>query len=137
VPNPRRRDEETITQSTSPRHFDVFEQYERVWDTVDRAGGAYEQFRPELFRLMINHLLVIIGNERRLPPMMRREFFRRMAQEYRRRLPPGGYDIPRGVDGLKHRLVHYDAYSAWSMLRLAWRTAHAARSDDRELCAGK
>ena len=119
----RQRTGDTITKSISPRHFDVFDQYERVWQAVERADGAYDRFRPELFRLMLNHLLVIVGNEQRLPPALRREFFHRIAGAYRRYLPPGGYRTPGGVGWLKHRLVRHNAYRAWATLRLAWRTA--------------
>jgi len=119
----RQRPGDTITKSVSPRHFDVFDQYDRVWQAVDQAGGEYDQFRPELFRLMLNHLLVIVGNDRRLPSTLRREFFHRIALAYRRYLPPSGYRPPRGIGGLKHRLVRYNAYRAWAALRLAWRTA--------------
>ncbi|WP_196279858.1 glycosyltransferase family 2 protein [Catellatospora paridis] len=110
-----------ITASVSDRHFEVFEQYERLFAAVDKAGGGFEQFRPELFRLMINHYLVIIGHDRRLGQSMRKAFFRRIAEDYRRRLPDGGYLPPGGLSGLKHRLVRYDAYGAYTLLRLAHR----------------
>ena len=126
----RQRASETITKSVSPRHFDVFDQYERVWQAVEEAGGRYDQFRPELFRLMLNHLLVIVGNELRLPAELRREFFRRTAGAYRRYLPPGGYRPPRGVGWIKHRLVRHNAYRAWAALRFAWRTARPGPPPD-------
>jgi CDP-glycerol glycerophosphotransferase len=112
-----------ITRTVSPRHFDVFEQYQRLFAVVDRHAAAYDAFRPELFRLMVNHLLVIAGSERRLPPPLRRAFFRQAAQRYRQWLPPQGYDVPGGVAGLKHRLLRRDAYPAYAALRLAYRVA--------------
>jgi CDP-glycerol glycerophosphotransferase len=123
----RRRGDGAITGSVSDRHFDVFRQYGSLWDTVDAAGGAYERFRPELFRLMVDHLLVIAGNHRRLPRARRREFFDRIVQEYRHRLPEGGYERPGGLAGLKHRLVHRDAYRAYAALRLGWRAVERLR----------
>jgi CDP-glycerol glycerophosphotransferase len=110
-----------ITRTVSPRHVEVFEQYQRLFEIVDKAAPNYEQFRPELFRLMIDHYLVIVGNPRRVPPQLRKEFFGRMAKDYHSRLPEGGYQIPGGVAGFKHRLVRWDAYRAYAILRLAHR----------------
>ncbi len=123
----RQRTPGGITTTVSARHFEVFDQYERLFAIVDRASGAYDVFRPELFRLMINHYLVIVGNEWRLPTGMHRAFFRRIAQDYRRWLPAGGYAVPDGVTGLKHRLVRHDAYRAYAALRLAHRQTAGVR----------
>lgn len=110
-----------ITASVSDRHFEVFGQYQRVFDVMERSGGALEQFRPALFRIMIDHYLVIIGHDRRLGQSMRKAFFRRIVEDYRRRMPAGGYQPPGGLGGLKHRLVRHDAYGAYTLLRLAHR----------------
>lgn len=117
----RQRNGGAITKSVSPRHFDIFDQYERMWAWVDKAAPEYDALRPELFRRVIDHLLTIAGNEHRLPPGRRREFFGRMVREYRRRRPAGGYEVPGGVAGLKHRLVRGNAYLPYAALRLAWR----------------
>lgn len=106
-----------ITSSVSKRHFEVFEQYDRIYAYMDRTGAAYDDFRPELFRLMVNHYLVILGNQWRLPPELRRAFFKQVGDQYALRLPPGGYDVPAGVEGLKHRLVRRRAYSMYASLR--------------------
>jgi len=118
------RDAGGITRTVSARHFEVFDQYQRLFDIVTATPG-YEVFRPELFRLMIDHYLVIAGNRRRMPPDLRRAFFRRMSQDYRSRLPTGGYQLPAGAAGLKHRLVRRDAYLLYALLRrvhraMAW-----------------
>ncbi|MBV1849260.1 glycosyltransferase family 2 protein [Catellatospora tritici] len=111
-----------ITSSVSKRHFDVFEQYQRLFDIVDSAGGRYDMFRPELFRIMINHYLVILGHGARVPGPLRRAFFRRMAEDYRRRLPADGYAVPGGQEGLKHALVRRNVYPAYAALRQVHRT---------------
>lgn len=110
-----------ITRTVSPRHFEVFEQYQRLFEIVARAGSRFEMFRPELFRVMIDHYLVIVGNSHRVPPGLRKAFFRRMVTDYRTHLPAGGYQVPGGIAGLKHRLVRADAYLAYAALRLAHR----------------
>jgi CDP-glycerol glycerophosphotransferase len=123
----RQRDLGAITKTLSDRHFEVFEQYEWLFGVVDRAAGAYDDFRPELFRLMINHYLVIVGNTRRLPAAARRQFFQRVVADYRRRRPPEGYPVPEGVAWLKHQLVRYDAYRTYSIMRRVHRSLGALR----------
>jgi CDP-glycerol glycerophosphotransferase len=113
----RQRDGGGITKTVSDRHFEVFEQYQRLFEIVDKAAPAYEPFRPELFSLMIDHYLVIVGNPRRVPPWLRRAFFRRMAEDFRARQPERGYEPPKGIAGLKHRLVRRDAYHVYAILR--------------------
>ncbi|EEP74330.1 hypothetical protein MCAG_04657 [Micromonospora sp. ATCC 39149] len=83
--------------------------------------------RTDLFGLMINHYLVVVGNDGRVHPRLRRGFFRRVAEHYRRYLPSGGYARPGGVAGLKHRLVARDSYVAYKTLRRAHRLAGSLR----------
>lgn len=123
----RQRPSDRITATVSTRHFEVFDQYQALFTTVEAAGGAYDQFRGELFRLMINHYLVIAGNDARLPAGSRREFFDRIVEDYRRWLPAGGYHLPAGATGLKHRLVRWNAGWAYRALR----ELHHARSGTR------
>jgi CDP-glycerol glycerophosphotransferase len=129
----RHRPAGAITKSVSGRHFDVFDQYERMWARVAKAAPEHDALRPELFRLMVDHLLVIAGNDHRLPRARRREFFGRIVQEYRRQMPDGGYEPPGGLAGLKHRLVRRNAYSAYAALRLARQVLPARRRGWAEL----
>jgi CDP-glycerol glycerophosphotransferase len=116
-----------ITKTRSARHFEVFDQYGRLFALLDKQAPEYEPFRADLFRLMIDHYLVIVGNERRLPGRLRRPFFHRIAQEYRRWVPITGYPMPGGAAGLKHQLVERDNYLAYAVLRWAYRFVGAAR----------
>ncbi|MEV7330491.1 glycosyltransferase [Micromonospora sp. NPDC093244] len=115
-----------ITSTRSGRHFEAFGQYERLMDWVAR-NHPDERFRAELFELMISHYLVVAGNDDRLHPHLRRAFFHRVAEHYRRYLPTGGYPVPAGVAGLKHRLVGRGDWLAYSALRQAHRVAGRLR----------
>ncbi|MER7333066.1 MULTISPECIES: glycosyltransferase [unclassified Micromonospora] len=115
-----------ITSTRSGRHFDAFDQYERLFDWLDRHAPD-DRLRAELFTLMISHYLVVAGNEGRLHPRLRRAFFRRVAEHYRRYLPAAGYARPAGVAGLKHRLVGRNSYLAYAALRQAHRAAGRVR----------
>jgi len=91
----QRRPGTQITRTASPRHFDAFLQYDRLFALLDRWGPDYERWRPELFQLMVNHLVVIAGNEARVPGDLRRRFFSQTAWYYHRYRPRGGYQIGR------------------------------------------
>lgn len=116
-----------ITGTVSARHFDAFDQYERLFTELDRLGERAEPFRVAVFRLMVDHLLVIAGNERRLPSSRRGDFFHRAADFYRRFRPADGYRRPGGVAGWKHRMLGADAYPAYAALRGAYRARHLLR----------
>ncbi|MEH0845821.1 glycosyltransferase [Micromonospora sp. CPCC 205711] len=115
-----------ITATRSERHFDAFDQYDRQLDWV-RRHHPDPTVEGELFQLMINHMLVVVGNDGRIHPGMRRAFFHRLAEQYRRHVPATGYPRPGGVAGLKHRLVGEDNYLAYAALRQAHRLAGRLR----------
>ncbi|MBG0565143.1 glycosyltransferase family 2 protein [Actinoplanes aureus] len=114
-----------ITATPSARHFEVFEQYERLHESLDRLGAG-PVVRTRIFSLMISHLLVVAGNEGRVHPSRRRAFFRRIAELYRQHRPDG-YLPPSGLPGMRHRLVALNSYTAYAALRAGYRLAGAAR----------
>ncbi|MBQ1048038.1 glycosyltransferase [Micromonospora sp. C51] len=118
-----------ITSTRSGRHFDSFEQYDRLFAWL-RQRHPDGRWHAELFDLMVNHFLVVVGNDDRLHPHLRRDFFRRVAAHYRTYLPRGGYPRPGGVSGLKHRLVGRDSYLAYAALRRAHRLAGRLRGSN-------
>jgi glycosyltransferase involved in cell wall biosynthesis len=114
-----------ITSTRSERHFEAFTQYERLHEWL-AARQIEPRLRVRLFTLMIDHLLVVAGNDLRMHPSHRRRFFRRTAELYRR-LRPAGYQPPAGAKGLKHRLVAANSYPLYALLRNAYRIAGARR----------
>ena len=114
-----------ITATRSARHFEVFEQYERVHEWLDRFGTE-AALRARLFTVMINHLLAVAGNDSRVHPSHRRAFFRRIALLYRRHRP-AGYLPPAGTPGIKHRLVAVNSYTAYAAMRAGYRLAGLRR----------
>jgi glycosyltransferase involved in cell wall biosynthesis len=107
-----------ITATRSERHFEAFDQYDRLLTWVAEREPA-SWLRAELFTLMINHLLVVAGNDSRVHPSRRRAFFRSISAQYRRHRP-AGHQPPAGVKGLKHRLVATGAYPLYALLRAAY-----------------
>ncbi|MFI9646161.1 CDP-glycerol glycerophosphotransferase family protein [Streptomyces sp. NPDC052040] len=105
----QRREGGNILGTVSRKHFDVFEQYRRVFDFLDtHEDGA--RWRAPLFRKMTDHYLAVLDRPGRLPQDARAEFFHRAAADYRARLPEG-FTRPGGARGKKYALLERDAYA--------------------------
>ena len=107
-----------ITATPDDRHFEVFDQYDRMLAWVTERDPA-EWLRTRLFTLMIDHLLVVAGNDGRIAANRRRAFFGRTVSQYRR-YRPVGYRLPGGLKGLKQRLVAANSYPLYALLRTAY-----------------
>jgi CDP-glycerol glycerophosphotransferase len=128
----RKRRQDAITQTRSTRHFEVFDQWSRVFERLDRLGGRADPFRAEIFARMVWHLSVVQSRPDRLPARTRRAFFHRAAQYYHRFRPTAAGTWPprppmRTLDRLRHRLIAADRYRSFRALRLTRLVAHRAR----------
>ncbi|MFH8697249.1 bifunctional glycosyltransferase/CDP-glycerol:glycerophosphate glycerophosphotransferase [Streptomyces chartreusis] len=84
----RQRRQGGILGTVSVRHFDIFEQYDRVFAYVARHPEL-TRWRPLLFRRMVDHLVVVFARRDRLPRRSRAAFLRRARTYYRRYHAPG------------------------------------------------
>lgn len=116
----RQRPGGAITQTVSDRHFEVFDQWRRVFEFMDSRAGRDDPLRPLVFQRMIWHCFQVLGHHSRVPMSKRREFFALMTEQYRRHVPPGGASVPAGNDGLKQRLVALGAYRLFEALMAGW-----------------
>lgn len=106
--------------TASRAHFSIFDSYARVFALL--AEEPWPQERPPLtpavraavFGRAMEHYTTVLSSGL-VPRAARREYFRRMAQDFRRYRPPG-YHPPPGLRGLKIRLVERDAYWVYSLL---------------------
>ncbi|MFK3981443.1 CDP-glycerol glycerophosphotransferase family protein [Micromonospora sp. NPDC050397] len=121
--NYRQRRTGAITRTRGDRHFEVFPHWQRVFELMDEWAPSVDDLRPLIFRRMIWHYLTVLGNGDRIGTKLRPAFFARMAADYRRWLPPGGYPVPGGAEGVKHRLVAKGQWRTFSALR----TVHLVR----------
>ncbi|MEH0937847.1 bifunctional glycosyltransferase/CDP-glycerol:glycerophosphate glycerophosphotransferase [Micromonospora psammae] len=128
--NYRQRRAGAITRTRGERHFEVFEQWHRVFRFLDEHPDLAE-LRPAVFERMIWHQLTVLGNGERIAPELRPAFFGRITADSRRLLPPGGYRPPDGVEGLKHRLVAAGRWRTFSALRAANQARATARTTTR------
>ncbi|TRV81847.1 glycosyltransferase [Streptomyces sp. 130] len=121
----QRREGGNILRTVSRKHFDVFDQYDRVFAFLDERPDL-ASWRPALFRKMVDHFLTVLEKPGRLPRNARAEFFHRAAKDYRARLPEG-FERPAGGRGYKYALLGVDSYSAFFGLTRANNVRHRAR----------
>ncbi|MFF7752446.1 CDP-glycerol glycerophosphotransferase family protein [Streptomyces sp. NPDC007971] len=106
----------SILSTTSRKHFDVFEQYDRVFAFVDRRPEL-ARWRPVLFRRMVDHFTTIFTRKNRLPRGARAEFLR-MARFHYRRYHTEGAAVPLRTR-LRHTLVRLGLHRSYRALQLA------------------
>lgn len=119
----RQRRHGSILGTSSRKHFDVFEQYDRVFAHV-AAHPELERWRPLLFRRMVDHFSTVFVRRDRLPRGARAEFLRTARTYYRRyRVPgsPGGLRLP-----LRHALVRFGTHRTYRLLSFLSRTRKRA-----------
>ncbi|MEB8336532.1 bifunctional glycosyltransferase/CDP-glycerol:glycerophosphate glycerophosphotransferase [Streptomyces endophyticus] len=132
----RQRRQGNILSTVSTRHFDVFDQYDRVFAFLDAHPELNDQWRRVLFRRMIDHFCTIFTTRGRLPRGSRAAFLRRARSHYARYRTPGG--PVRTPTRLRHGLVRLGAHRVYLVitgtrrvrvraLRHVRRAAHAAR----------
>ncbi|OIJ86986.1 bifunctional glycosyltransferase/CDP-glycerol:glycerophosphate glycerophosphotransferase [Streptomyces colonosanans] len=128
----RQRRQGSILRTTSRRHFDVFDQYDRVFAHLD-AHPELAPWRPVLFQRMVDHLATVFVRRGRLPRGSHAEFLRRARAHYLRHRVPGAPLRPR------HLLVRFGSHRTYRLLslasRLARRTGRLARKASRGLAA--
>nr|WP_202527410.1 bifunctional glycosyltransferase/CDP-glycerol:glycerophosphate glycerophosphotransferase [Streptomyces sp. SID486] len=116
----RQRRQGNILSTTSRKHFDIHDQYERVFAFVDRRPELAD-WRPYLHRKMGEHCLDILAKRDRLPAAAKAEFFRRTAELFRRHRPEGAR-----VDGEVAVLT-----GSWAGYRLRRQASRAGREAAR------
>ncbi|MFI5685633.1 CDP-glycerol glycerophosphotransferase family protein [Streptomyces sp. NPDC051636] len=120
----RQRRQGSILRTTSRKHFDVFEQYDRVFAYVaERPELA--RWRPVLFRRMVDHLSTVFTRRDRLPRGTRAEFLRLARAHYRRYRAPGT-PVPLRAR-LHHTLVRLGLHRTYRALQLAASAARRTR----------
>ncbi len=112
----RQRRRGNILSTTSRRHFDIFEQYDRVFAFVAERP-ALERWRPVLYGRMVDHFSTVFTKPDRLPRGTRAEFLRRARAHCRRYRTPGAA-LPSRTR-LRHTLVRFGMHRTYRCLQLA------------------
>ncbi|GGO97406.1 bifunctional glycosyltransferase/CDP-glycerol:glycerophosphate glycerophosphotransferase [Wenjunlia tyrosinilytica] len=125
----RQRRTGSILTTPGRAHFDVLDQYDRVFAFTAHSPATAEwrhDLHRTLYRKMAEHCLEVLARPDRIPRTARAEFFRKAGLRYRR-YRPVGYRGPRGMAGLKYVLVLRGAHRTFEALRAANRLRVAAR----------
>lgn len=109
----RQRRRGNILATTSRKHFDVFEQYDRVFAFID-ARPELAPWRPVIHRRMLDHFCTLFTARGRLPHDSRAEFFRRARAHCARYRTPGA-PVPRRAR-LRHGLIRLGAHRTYRAL---------------------
>ncbi|MEU1149230.1 bifunctional glycosyltransferase family 2 protein/CDP-glycerol:glycerophosphate glycerophosphotransferase [Streptomyces sp. NPDC005863] len=115
--------------ATSRRHFDVFEQYDRVFAFLDAHPELSAAWRPTLFRQLVGHVTEVFARPGGPPRDARAAFLRTARARCRRHRAPG-VRAPAGAR-VRHTLVRLGAHRTYRCLlavtRLRGRAGRAAR----------
>ncbi len=114
----RQRRRGNILSTTSEKHFDVFDQYDRVFAFID-SRPELALWRPVIFRRMLDHFSALYASPDRLPLHRRAAFFRRATAACRRHHTPGAPAPRRAL--LRHGLLRLGARRTYRALSLAQR----------------
>ncbi|MDD2858818.1 MAG: bifunctional glycosyltransferase family 2 protein/CDP-glycerol:glycerophosphate glycerophosphotransferase [Candidatus Nanopelagicales bacterium] len=113
----QRRSGGNILGTPSPRHFDVFAQYDLVFAELDRRGVS-DGLRKHLYDIMINHFVTIIRHRGRIAKSERRPFFAQATLAARRHFPASADDharnLPSDVRGQLFRRGSYRAFAIYN-----------------------
>ncbi|MGW2339799.1 bifunctional glycosyltransferase/CDP-glycerol:glycerophosphate glycerophosphotransferase [Streptomyces sp. NPDC001661] len=122
----RQRRQGNILSTVSTRHFDVFDQYDRVFAFLDANPELDERWRGVLFRRMIDHFCTIFTTRGRLPRGSRAKFLRRARGHYVRYRTQGG-PVPTPTR-LRHGLVRLGSHRVYRVISgMRKAVAHAMR----------
>ncbi|MGW2741907.1 bifunctional glycosyltransferase/CDP-glycerol:glycerophosphate glycerophosphotransferase [Streptomyces sp. NPDC001450] len=112
----RQRRQGNILGTTSRKHFDIFDQYDRVFAFIDERPEL-ARWRPVLFRRMVDHFSTVFTKRDRLPRGTRGEFLRKARAHYRR-YQARGASVPLRTR-LRHGLVRFGLHRTYRALQLA------------------
>jgi CDP-glycerol glycerophosphotransferase len=112
----RQRRRGAITRTTGKKHFDAFQQYERVFAFMD-AHPATAEYRSIMFDRMIWHLLVILERGDRVRRKDEPTFFSGMSEIYHKFLPVGHEPPDERNLSRKYPLIAKNAYGTFARLR--------------------
>ncbi len=129
----RQRRRGNILSTTSEKHFDVFDQYDRVFAFID-SRPELALWRPVMFRRMLDHFSALFASRDRLPLHSRAAFFRRATASCRRYHAPGAPAPRRAL--LRHGLMHLGARRTYRALSEAQRLGGRLRKGAAALRQG-
>ncbi|MGH4032825.1 bifunctional glycosyltransferase/CDP-glycerol:glycerophosphate glycerophosphotransferase [Actinomycetota bacterium Odt1-20B] len=111
----RQRRQGNILRTTSRKHFDILDQYDRVFAFLDSRPELLS-WRPYLHRRMAEHCLEILDKNNRLPTRDKPEFYRLAAGRFRRHRP-AAFRLPDSGHRTALRLLSRAPYWTFALHR--------------------
>ena len=113
----RQRRSGSILQTPSPRHFDIFMQYDKVFAEID-GSGAHPGLRRHLYDIMCNNFVTIVGKPDRVAKRDRRRFFHEAKVAARRhyRAEEPGRNRASALRGRLFREHSYSVFAAYNAM---------------------
>ncbi|MFC1409335.1 CDP-glycerol glycerophosphotransferase family protein [Streptacidiphilus sp. N1-12] len=105
-----------ITTTPSPKHLDVFAEYDAIFAFLDSRPDIPAELRGLVFDRTLRQAVTVLDTPGLVPAELRREFFSRAADHVRRHRP-AGHRHPGGLRGVQYRLVERDSWGAYQRLR--------------------
>ncbi|QVQ54007.1 bifunctional glycosyltransferase family 2 protein/CDP-glycerol:glycerophosphate glycerophosphotransferase [Spiractinospora alimapuensis] len=127
--NYRQRREGAITASAGKKHFDIFDQYRKLFAFVDRAGVS-EEVRGKLHRKMVEHFTFCLIRSNRIPRAHRREYLRDAAACIAELAPADGETTER-TPGRTNRAIERGSHLSLTGLRVGRDSVRQARAASR------
>lgn len=126
----RQRRTGSILTTSTRRHLDVFDQYERVFGYL-ATRPELERWRPAVHRRMAEHFCVLYAHRGRIPRGARPEFFARASALLRRHRAPGAGSgsLPLSLsrtDRLRHSLMRLGLRRVYRLLSVVRSASLAA-----------
>ena len=113
----QRRSGGNILGTPSPHHFDIFEQYDRVFAEATRVQVS-DAMRKHLYDIMINHYVTIIRHRGRIATSERKRFFESASVSANKHYPEESSEqsknLPSNMRGNLFRKNSYAAFMAYS-----------------------
>ncbi|MET8081736.1 bifunctional glycosyltransferase family 2 protein/CDP-glycerol:glycerophosphate glycerophosphotransferase [Streptomyces sp. NPDC005303] len=104
-------------------HFDLFDQYDRVFAYVEQCPEL-ARWRPVLFHRTLDHLWAVFAERDRLPRGIRAEFLRRARAHHRAHRTPG-HPVP-ARSWPRHTVIRLGLYRTHRLAELARRFGRGA-----------
>ncbi|WP_330330723.1 bifunctional glycosyltransferase family 2 protein/CDP-glycerol:glycerophosphate glycerophosphotransferase [Streptomyces sp. NBC_00536] len=115
----RQRRTGSILTTSSRRHLDIFDQYDRVFAYLG-TRPELDRWRPAVHRRMAEHFCALYADPRRLPRAARPEFFKRAAVLLRRHRVPvrsGAQPVSLSrTDRVRHTLMRFGVRRTYGLL---------------------
>jgi CDP-glycerol glycerophosphotransferase len=112
----RRGRQGSILHTLSSKHFDLFEEYERISAFIADHREIGNDLATAVFDRTVRHALTVYATPGLLPAGRRRDYFRRLARYFQTHRP-AGYRPPSGLRGLQYQLVERDAHLAYTVIQ--------------------